>query len=58
MHINIIYYIKMTEMTNKQLKWYVVVNGRVPGIYTDWDETKKQVDGFCGAIFKLSLIHI
>ncbi len=42
----------MTEMTNKQLKWYVVVNGRVPGIYTDWGETKKQVDGFCGAIFK------
>ena len=33
-------------------KYYAVVNGVVPGIYTTWDECKKNVDGFPGAVFK------
>ena len=33
-------------------KWYAVAKGRVPGIYTTWDECKAQVAGFSGAIFK------
>ena len=32
--------------------YYVVHKGRVPGIYTSWNDCKKQVDKFDGAIFK------
>jgi ribonuclease HI len=34
------------------MKWYAVRVGRVPGIYTTWDECQKQTNGFSGAIFK------
>ena len=34
------------------MKYYAVKNGRVPGIYTSWDECKAQVDGFSGAVYK------
>ena len=33
-------------------KFYAVKNGRIPGIYTSWDECKAQVDGFSGPVFK------
>ena len=33
-------------------KWYVVWNGRKPGIYTTWAECQAQVNGFRGAMFK------
>lgn len=33
-------------------KHYAVLKGRVPGIYSTWDECKAQVDGFSGAIYK------
>lgn len=33
-------------------KYYAVVCGREPGIYTDWPATEKMVKGFPGAIFK------
>jgi len=33
-------------------KFYVVWEGRKPGIYTDWNECKKQVDGFAQARYK------
>ena len=33
-------------------KYYVVWQGRLPGIYTDWDTCSKQVKGFQGAQFK------
>ena len=52
MYINKFYYNKMTDMENKQLKWYAVIKGKVPGIYDNWDDTKQQVDGFSGAVFK------
>jgi len=32
--------------------YYVVHKGRVPGIYISWNDCKKQVDKFDGAIFK------
>lgn len=32
--------------------YYVVHIGRKPGIYTHWEECKKQIDKFDGAIFK------
>lgn len=34
------------------MKYYAVKKGRVPGIYISWDETKKQINGFSGAVYK------
>ena len=34
------------------MKYYAVESGCNPGIYTDWDEAWKQVDGFPGAKHK------
>jgi ribonuclease HI len=36
----------------KKQKIYAVVKGCIPGIYTTWDETKTQVDGYPGAVYK------
>ena len=33
-------------------KYYAVKNGRVPGIYLTWDDCKKQIDKYSGAIYK------
>jgi caulimovirus viroplasmin len=33
-------------------KFYAVAKGKVPGIYTTWLETEKQVTGFSGAVYK------
>ncbi|WP_298440337.1 ribonuclease H family protein [uncultured Ferrimonas sp.] len=33
-------------------KFYVVWQGRKPGIYSDWNNCKAQVDGFAGARYK------
>ena len=33
-------------------KFYAVKVGRTPGIYTTWDDCKKQVDGFPSASYK------
>ena len=42
----------MTEMPKKEPKWYVVFKGVKPGIYDTWEDTKKHVDGFSGAVYK------
>lgn len=34
------------------MKFYAVRQGRVPGIYHDWDKCRIQIDGFKGAEFK------
>lgn len=36
----------------KKQKWYVVWTGNSPGIYTSWDEAKKQIHGVTGAQYK------
>ena len=36
----------------KKQKYYVVWQGRKPGIYTDWDKCKEQVVGVQGAQYK------
>jgi len=36
----------------KGKKLYVILKGHKPGIYDNWDEAKKQVDGFVGASYK------
>jgi len=37
---------------NSKNKFYAVVKGRNPGIYTTWKETEAEVKGFSGAIYK------
>lgn len=34
------------------VKYYAVKKGKVPGIYKTWDDCKKMVHGFPGAIYK------
>ena len=36
----------------KEQKFYSVVKGHIPGIYTTWSEAKTQVDGYNGAVYK------
>ena len=36
----------------KRKNYYVVIKGRNPGIYREWEECKEQTDGFSGAKFK------
>ena len=36
----------------KKPTFYVVWKGHAPGIYTDWDDAKKQIEGFRGAAYK------
>ena len=39
-------------MAKKKQKYYVVWQGKAPGIYTDWDSCKEQVAGVQGAQYK------
>lgn len=40
------------KVTYIEMKFYVVFKGKTPGIYESWDETRDQVEGFPGAIYK------
>jgi ribonuclease HI len=34
-------------------KWYyAVARGRIPGVYTDWGQAERKVNGYSGAIHK------
>ena len=35
-----------------EMKWYVVYNGRVPGVYDDWSLCNQQVVGFSKSSYK------
>ena len=39
-------------MASSTRKYYVVWEGRAPGIYDNWDEAKFQIEGFPGARYK------
>jgi ribonuclease HI len=34
------------------MKYYAIKKGNNPGIYTNWNEAKKQIKGFPGALYK------
>lgn len=36
----------------KTKKWYVVINGRKPGIYTGWNQCAEQVKGYRNAVYR------
>lgn len=38
--------------TGKKHKFYRVVRGHIPGVYTTWKEAKMQIDGYSGAVYK------
>lgn len=40
------------QYLNIMSKYYAVVNGKTPGIYTSWPETQSMISGFSGAIYK------
>jgi ribonuclease HI len=40
------------SMAEKKPKFYVVWQGRKPGVFTTWDACQAQVSGFAGAKFK------
>lgn len=50
-HISILSLLQKQELF-KNMKYYAVKHGKVPGIYTTWDECKKQVNGFSNARYK------
>ncbi len=37
---------------SKKPKYYVVWQGRRPGVFEDWDVAKQQIEGFAGAQYK------
>ncbi|WP_080056118.1 ribonuclease H1 domain-containing protein [Spirosoma aerolatum] len=39
-------------MAQKKPKYYVVWQGRKPGVYDSWEEAKAQTDGFAKPLFK------
>jgi len=39
-------------MAKKKSKFYVVWQGRKPGVYDSWDDAKLQTDGFAKPLFK------
>ena len=39
-------------MGKNKNKYFVVWEGKTPGIYKSWEECKKQVSGYAGAIYK------
>lgn len=39
-------------MAKKGTKFYVVINGVKPGIYDNWEECRRQIEGFPSAKFK------
>jgi ribonuclease HI len=49
---NAISFLCSSVMAQAKPKWYVVLKGRTPGIYTRWDEAKAQIFEFTGAVYK------
>ncbi len=39
-------------MSSKKKKYYVVWQGKEPGIYTKWEDCKKQIEGIPSPVFK------
>ena len=34
------------------MPYYAVANGRIPGVFTNWNDCKKQIKGFSNAVYK------
>ena len=43
---------KTNRLADKKPKFYVVWQGREPGVYSTWDACQKQISGFSGAKYK------
>jgi uracil-DNA glycosylase len=42
----------MRKMSLSKTKYYAIIKGHNPGIYTDWATTNENVKGFAGAIYE------
>jgi ATP-dependent DNA helicase PIF1 len=47
-----IYVIIDEKMSLSKTKYYAIIKGHNPGIYTDWTTTNENVKGFAGAIYE------
>lgn len=41
-----------SQRIDQPKKWYVVINGRNPGIYTTWEACRAQVAGYRNAVYR------
>ena len=44
---------KLGEGEVNAIKYYAVRTGKIPGVYTSWEDCKKNTYGFKGAVCKL-----
>ncbi|KAK1696501.1 hypothetical protein QYE76_013198 [Lolium multiflorum] len=45
-------FVNMSDTTDKNMTYYVVYHGRVPGVYEDWEDCRRQVHRFSGNSYK------
>ncbi|KAK1606479.1 hypothetical protein QYE76_030152 [Lolium multiflorum] len=45
-------YVNMSDTTDANVTYYVVYHGRVPGVYEDWEDYRRQVHHFSGNSYK------
>ncbi|KAK1699493.1 hypothetical protein QYE76_016190 [Lolium multiflorum] len=45
-------YVNMSDTTDANMTYYVVYHGRVPGVYEDWEDCRRQVHRFSGNSYK------
>ena len=44
--------IRKNFKTSTKKKYYIVKRGKKPGVYYNWPDCQKQVQGFPGAVYK------
>ena len=44
--------IRKNFKTSAKMKYYIVKKGKKPGVYYNWPDCQKQVQGFPGALYK------
>ncbi|KAK1609672.1 hypothetical protein QYE76_033345 [Lolium multiflorum] len=45
-------FVNMSDTTDENMTYYVVYHGRVPGVYEDWEDCRRQVHRFSGNSYK------
>ncbi|KAK1678840.1 hypothetical protein QYE76_039688 [Lolium multiflorum] len=45
-------FVNMADTTDENMTYYVVYHGRVPGVYEDWEDCRRQVHRFSGNSYK------
>ncbi|KAK1653400.1 hypothetical protein QYE76_071205 [Lolium multiflorum] len=45
-------FVNISDTTDENMTYYVVYHGRVPGVYEDWEDCRRQVHRFSGNSYK------